>query len=101
GRNRPFRGRRGVRRDPAVAGAEGAVVTEQTNHLGQPIGFPVEGWAARESPPRTPMTGRFCRVEPLDPGRHAAELYAANSEDRDGRMWTYLPWGPYDRFDDY
>ena len=33
--------------------------------------------------------------------RHAAELYAANSEDREGRMWTYLPWGPYGRFDDY
>jgi RimJ/RimL family protein N-acetyltransferase len=76
-------------------------LTEHTNHLGQPIGFPVEGWAARQRPPRTPMTGRFCRVEPLDAGRHAAELYAANSEDRDGRMWTYLPWGPYAGFDDY
>jgi len=76
-------------------------LTEHTNHLGQPIGFPVEGWTARQRPPRTPMTGRFCRVEPLDAGRHAAELYAANSADCDGRMWTYLPWGPYDRFDDY
>ncbi len=74
---------------------------EHTNQLGQPIGFPVEGWTARERPSRTPMTGRFCRVEPLDPSRHAAELYAANGEDRDGRMWTYLPWGPYDGFDDY
>ena len=76
-------------------------MTGHTNPLGQPIGFPVEGWAARQRPPRTPMTGRFCRVEPLDAGRHAAELYAANSEDRDGRMWTYLPWGPYDGFDAY
>jgi RimJ/RimL family protein N-acetyltransferase len=76
-------------------------LTEHTNHLGQPIGFPVEGWTARQRPPRTAITGRFCRVEPLDASRHAAELYAANSADRDGRMWTYLPWGPYDRFDDY
>ena len=76
-------------------------MTEHTNHLGQPIGFPVEGWAARERPPRTPMTGRFCRVEPLDAVRHAAELCVANSEDREGRMWTYLPWGPYGGFDDY
>jgi len=76
-------------------------LTEHTNHLGQPIGFPVDGWIARERPPRTAMTGRFCRVEPLDADRHAAELYAANSADRDGRMWTYLPWGPYDGFDDY
>jgi RimJ/RimL family protein N-acetyltransferase len=76
-------------------------MTEHLNHLGQPIGVPVDGWAARQRPPRTPMTGRFCRVELLDAARHAAELYAANSEDRDGRMWTYLPWGPYDGFDDY
>jgi len=76
-------------------------VTEHSNHLGQPIGFPVEGWAARQRPPRTAMTGRFCRIEPLDAGRHAAELHAANSEDRDGRMWTYLPWGPYGGFDEY
>jgi RimJ/RimL family protein N-acetyltransferase len=76
-------------------------LTEHTNPLGQPIGFPVEGGTARRRPPRTPLTGRFCRVEPLDAGRHAAELYAANSEDRDGRMWTYLPWGPYAGFDDY
>ena len=75
-------------------------MTGHRNHLGQPIGFPVEGWTARQMPPRTAMTGRFCRVEPLDAGRHAAELYAANSEDRDGRMWTYLPWGPYGGFDD-
>jgi RimJ/RimL family protein N-acetyltransferase len=76
-------------------------LTEHTNHLGQPIGFPVDGWTARQRPPRTAMTGRFCRVEPLDAGRHATDLHAANSEDRDGGMWTYLPWGPYDGSDDY
>ena len=76
-------------------------MTEHLNHLGQPIGLPVDGWTAREQPSRTPMTGRFCRVEPLDAARHAAELYAANSEDRDGRMWTYLPWGPYAGFGEY
>ena len=76
-------------------------MTEHANHLGQPIGFPVEGWTARQRPPRTPITGWFCRVEPLDAGWHATELYAANSEDRDGRMWTYLPWGPYGGFDEY
>jgi RimJ/RimL family protein N-acetyltransferase len=47
------------------------------------------------------MRGRFCRVEPLDADRHAAELFAVNSEDRDGSMWTYLPWGPYAGFDEY
>ncbi len=47
------------------------------------------------------MEGRYCRVEPLDPGRHAAELHAANCEDRDGRNWTYLPYGPYAALEEY
>ncbi len=76
-------------------------MASEVNHLGQPIGLPVAGWTPRPMPPLTPMRGRFCRVEPLDAGRHAAELFAANSEDRDGRMWTYLPWGPYAGFDEY
>lgn len=47
------------------------------------------------------MQGRYCRVEPLDPGRHAAELHEANSLDREGRMWTYLFSGPFASFDEY
>jgi RimJ/RimL family protein N-acetyltransferase len=76
-------------------------MTGHVNHLGQPVGFPVEGWTARTRPPLTPVAGRYCRVEPLDPGRHARDLFAAYSEDREGRMWTYLPWGPYADFDDF
>jgi RimJ/RimL family protein N-acetyltransferase len=66
------------------------------NHLGQPIGPPVPGWTPPAPPPRTPMEGRFCRVEPLDPERHAADLFAAYTRDTDGRNWTYLPYGPFE-----
>ena len=41
------------------------------------------------------MEGRFCRVEPLEPDRHAADLFAAHAIDREGRNWTYLPYGPF------
>jgi RimJ/RimL family protein N-acetyltransferase len=71
------------------------------NESGQPIGAPLPGWTPRPPPPRTSMTGRFCRVEPLDPERHAGDLFAGFSEDRDGRLWTYLPRGPYPSFDSY
>src|SRR5215472_7377427 len=27
--------------------------------------------------------------------RHGEALYAAYATDREGRLWTYLPWGPY------
>ncbi|HYL72154.1 MAG TPA: GNAT family N-acetyltransferase, partial [Candidatus Dormibacteraeota bacterium] len=39
------------------------------NHLDQPIGFPLPDWSPRPRPPRAPMEGRFCRIEPLDPER--------------------------------
>jgi RimJ/RimL family protein N-acetyltransferase len=68
---------------------------DEVNHLGQPVGWPVTGWTARHPPPRTAMTGRFCTVLPLDPERDAADLFAAYSDDREGRLWTYLPRGPY------
>lgn len=76
-------------------------MTGHVNHLGQPIGFPVDGWKPRPRPPLTVMAGRYCRTEPLDVERHVRDLYAAYSEDRDGRMWTYLPWGPYAGFDEF
>ncbi len=69
------------------------------NEFGQPIGVPLPEWSPRPLPPRTPIEGRFCRVEPLDPERHAADLFAANSEDAEGRNWTYLPYGPFPAFD--
>jgi RimJ/RimL family protein N-acetyltransferase len=47
------------------------------------------------------MEGRFCRIEILDPERHAAELYAAGAEDRDGRSWTYMGYGPFANAADY
>ncbi|MGE5201106.1 MAG: GNAT family N-acetyltransferase [Acidobacteriota bacterium] len=76
-------------------------MTEHVNHLGQTIGFPLPGWSARPGPPRTPMEGRLCRVEPIDVDRHAGDLHAANLEDEAGRNWTYLAYGPFDRLDAY
>ena len=72
-----------------------------SNPLGQPIGFPVPDWRPPERPQRMLLQGRYCRLEPLDSGRHAADLHAANSLDRDGRMWTYLFSGPFATLDEF
>ncbi len=40
---------------------------QRKNEFGQPIGAPLPNWSPRPLPPRTPIEGRFCRVEPLDP----------------------------------
>jgi RimJ/RimL family protein N-acetyltransferase len=71
------------------------------NHLGQPIGHSLPGWTPPPVPPRAPMEGRYCRLEPLDPARHAEELFAAYALDVDGRDWTYLPHGPFENLDAY
>ena len=72
----------------------------QVNAFGQPIGFPVPGWSPRPRPSRIVLEGRYCRLEPLDPDRHAADLYDANRAD-DGRGWTYLGYGPFASLEDY
>ncbi|MDX2205464.1 MAG: GNAT family protein [Hyphomicrobiaceae bacterium] len=67
----------------------------------QPVGEPLPGWTPRPMPPRTPLAGRFCRLEPLDAGRHAADLHAAQALDAEGRNWTYLSVGPFADFEAY
>jgi len=76
-------------------------MTDHRNALGQPVGFPVPGWTPRARPPRTAMEGHWCRVEPLDPSRHADDLFAANAEDAQGRNWTYLGTEPPPTIDAY
>ncbi len=71
------------------------------NDLGQPIGFALPQWQRPAPPSREPMAGRFCRLEPLDPARHAGDLFRANALDADARPWTYLPYGPFERFEAY
>lgn len=67
----------------------------RVNDLGQPIGPAMDGWTPPPTPPREPMEGRFCRVEPLEPDRHAADVFTAHGLDPEGRNWTYLPYGPF------
>jgi RimJ/RimL family protein N-acetyltransferase len=73
----------------------------QRNALGQPVGPPLPDWKPPPRPPREPMAGRWCRVEPLDPARHAEDLHRANALDPSGRNFTYLFSGPFDSFDAY
>ena len=65
-----------------------------TTPLGDPIGAPVSGWTQPSPPSRMTIAGQYCELEPLAM-EHAAKLYAAHATDTDGRMWTYVPNGPY------
>jgi RimJ/RimL family protein N-acetyltransferase len=67
----------------------------EINALGQPVGPAVPGWTPRPSPGAAALTGSACRVERLDPERHAEQLFAADALDVRGESWTYLPYGPF------
>jgi RimJ/RimL family protein N-acetyltransferase len=69
--------------------------------LGQAVGESLPDWQAPAFIPHDVLSGRFCRLEPLDVERHAQALYAANSLDAEGRNWTWLPYGPFADFPAY
>src|SRR5690348_4758279 len=71
------------------------------NEFGQPIGHELPGWTAPPFPPREVLTGRYCRVEPFDPARHARDLWEAQGDDPRGERWTYSFSGPYADFAAY
>jgi RimJ/RimL family protein N-acetyltransferase len=66
------------------------------NRFDQPIGEELERWQPAPWPSRTPIEGRYCRVEPLKTAQHLDDLAQAFAEDREGEIWTYIPGGPFD-----
>ena len=71
------------------------------NDLGQPVGVLLPDWKPPPIPARQTMSGVFCRVEPLDAGRHGRSLFDANALDRENRNLTYLSYGPFAGFESY
>ncbi|GAB3116889.1 GNAT family protein [Janibacter alkaliphilus] len=66
-----------------------------TNALGQPVGDPLPGWVPPPPPGPVVLTGRTCRLEPLDE-QHVEALHQALDIDSDESVWSYYPTGPHD-----
>lgn len=62
---------------------------EFANEYGQQVNDLVPGWQGAQVLRRTALNGRFCRLEPLDVDRHAADLFAAYALG-DNSDWTWL-----------
>lgn len=73
----------------------------QSALTGPPLGAEVPHWIPPPAPARRPLGGQFCTLEPADPQRHAADLFAAHSLDVGGTGWAYLPYGPFATEHDY
>lgn len=59
-------------------------------------GSDLSNWQPRPVPQREPLTGRFVRLEPLDPGQHGDDLWLAlQGPGCDPALWDYLPYGPF------
>jgi RimJ/RimL family protein N-acetyltransferase len=58
----------------------------------QPVG-PIVDAAPAQRPGAVVLEGRLGRVERLDPGRHATDLWRVLSAD--DRLWTYMFYGPF------
>ncbi|WNO09432.1 GNAT family protein [Teredinibacter sp. KSP-S5-2] len=67
----------------------------ELNEQGQPIGLPLPGFTSAQTPESKDLLGQHGQLTPLIASRHAAALFHASQEDSDGRLWTYLPFGPF------
>lgn len=61
----------------------------EINQYGQVVNDVVADWEGARILKRTPLSGRFCRLEPLEVQRHAADLFAAYALG-DESDWTWL-----------
>jgi RimJ/RimL family protein N-acetyltransferase len=55
----------------------------------QPIGEPLPAWTPRQRPPATPMSGRYCIVEPLSVEAHGNALFEVLCSPEAKSGWTY------------
>ena len=57
---------------------------------------PILDWVPARVPARAALVGASVRLEPVDPERHAAALYAAaHGPGHDPALWDYLGYGPF------
>lgn len=70
-------------------------MSEESGGTHPRVGRALPDWTPRARPGRDVLSGRYCRLEPLDAERHTAALWAAFELDSAGTGWTYLPYGPF------
>ena len=68
----------------------------ERNQFGDPIGLPL-GEVIRPTRPSASVAlkGQYCHLVALDADKHALDLWNAFSLDSEGKLWTYMPQGPF------
>jgi len=57
------------------------------------LGAALPHWTPPPQPDARPLTGRWVRLERMDPDAHAADLHRAYSGH--DALWDYMPYGPF------
>jgi RimJ/RimL family protein N-acetyltransferase len=56
--------------------------------------MPGLNWSPARTPERTPLEGETVRLEPVDPARHARDLFTASESAPS--LWDHLAYGPFE-----
>ena len=67
------------------------------SQLSQQVGATLPEWNACPPPRKEAIHGQYCRLEPVSIERHGADLWQAFNTDTKHLIWTYLPYGPFDK----
>ncbi|WP_346915255.1 GNAT family protein [uncultured Roseibium sp.] len=59
------------------------------------------GWHEPAAPEDLSLTGTYVALAPMTVAEHAEPLLEAFGTDRQGRIWDYLPYGPFDTLNSF
>jgi len=68
----------------------------------RPVGPVVDPLPSGSKPDMRPLHGRWVVLEPVSAETHAKDLYESFcNSDPEGEVWTYLPYGPWQSFEQF
>jgi len=71
------------------------------NEFNQQIGHEINNWSAKEKPAQKILKGGYCLLKPITLNSNLNQLYHSLNFNNDGSSWTYLPYGPFNKMEDF
>ncbi|MGR4000749.1 MAG: GNAT family N-acetyltransferase [Alphaproteobacteria bacterium] len=69
--------------------------------MARQFGEPVRGWEAPPYPADLKLKGRYVALAPLFAQKHAEELFSSFKQDKENKIWDYLPYGPFNTLTEF
>ena len=65
------------------------------------VGEIVDDYKTPPNPKGISLEGKLVYLAPLKAEKHSSDLFNANTKDKEGENWIYLPYGPFDSIEKY